>query len=151
MPGIQFTAGESWRATYSGIYSPQFIADFLADAYSTDHLLRSVRSQRTTFLVAKEDDVAVVGFCHFGPSMDDAGVQLYRLYVDPDYWRLGIGGRLVAMMEAHLRGQGAAEYFCYVHARNTLGQAFYLKYGFVHVEARDQRNGEEWCMVKALG
>jgi ribosomal protein S18 acetylase RimI-like enzyme len=148
--GIQFTAEESWRATYQGIYTSQFITDFLANAYSTENLTRSVNSQRTTFYVAKEDGLVVVGFCHFGPSMDGERTQLYRLYVDPDYWRLGIGTHLMHLMENHLRGQGVGQYFCYVHARNEVGKAFYLRQGFVHDPALDQDNGDEWYMFKIL-
>lgn len=150
IPGIQFTADESWRATYQGVYTPQFITSFLKNNYSTENLIRSINSQRTTFFVAREDEVAVVGFCHFGPSMDGERTQLYRLYVDPDYWRLGIGKRLMQMMEDHLRSQNIDAYFCYVHARNEVGKAFYLKHGFVHHPALDQETAEEWFMQKVL-
>ncbi len=148
--GIQFTAEESWRATYKDIFTESFISTFLARAYSTENLKRSVNSQRTTFLVAKEDDFVVVGFCHFGPNISDDGIELYRLYVDPDYWRLGIGGRLLALMETHLREQGIDEYYCYVHGRNEVGKAFYVKSGFQHDPARDKPADEEWYMVKRL-
>jgi len=144
--GIQHVAAKTWRATYKGIFSEEFIASFLGRAYSTEALQRSIRNPQALFLVAKDAD-RVVGYCHFGPG--ERGPELYRMYVLPDYWRAGIGTRFVHMMEAHWREQGVSEYSCVVHARNEIGKAFYLKHGFVHEPARDQ--ADEWCMVRRIG
>lgn len=148
--GIQFTAEESWRATYRGIFPDAFIDQFLANAYSKESLTRAIKNPRTPFLVAKEDGVAVVAFCQYGPSLSGEDMELYRLYVDPDYWRLGLGGRLLEMLESDLRAKGVSRYFCYVHALNEVGKAFYLKRGFVHEATRDKSADQEWCMEKTL-
>jgi diamine N-acetyltransferase len=150
VPGIQFTAEESWRATYRGIYTDTFISEFLARNYSAEGLLRSVNSQRTTLLVAREDEIAVVGFCHYGPSLGGDDIELYRLYVDPDYWGLGIGRTLLGMMEDRLREQGIDHYGLYVHALNEIGKAFYFKHGFIHDERRDKPEEDHWYLVKQL-
>ncbi|MCZ7542156.1 MAG: GNAT family N-acetyltransferase [Anaerolineae bacterium] len=153
IPGIQRAAEASWRATYAGIFTPDFITDFLARAYATDRLRDAIRNLRAGglhwgFLVAKEGS-QIVGFCHFGNR--GPGIELYRLYVVPERWRQGVGGRLLAMMEARLAAAGVAEYFCYVHSDNRIGQAFYYKWGFVHDAARDQHGSHcEWFMVRRL-
>lgn len=143
--GIRRVASIGWRTTYRDIYTPEHIGDFIDRAYSLEGLTRSVSRPHQVFLVAR-DGRWVVGFCHFGPS--DAGFQLYRMYVVPAYWRVGIGARFMALMEEHLRGLGAADYHCYVQERNEIGKAFYRKAGFVHEASRDQE--DEWYMVKRL-
>jgi ribosomal protein S18 acetylase RimI-like enzyme len=152
IPGIQFTAEEAWRAAYRGIFADSFITSFLSRAYSTETLRLAIESDRSTFLVAKEDGVAVVGYCQFGPDLTEDGVELYRLYIDPDYQRSGIGGHLLDMVEDQLRRDKIIEYYCYVHAENQIAKAFYFKHGFSHDASRDRAdlNGE-WCMVKRLG
>ncbi len=143
--GIQHVAAESWRATYKGIFSPEFISDFLASAYSMEGLSRSVRNPEHIFLVAR-DGPQVVGFCHYGVGRQ--GPELFRMYVLPDYWRSGTGTGFLRLLESRLAGHGVAEYYCYVHRRNEIGKAFYVRRGFVHESSRDRE--EEWCMVRRL-
>lgn len=145
VPEIRRVATVSWRTTYRGIFTREFIDRFLDYAYSLDGLRRSVANPEGRFLVAR-DGRWVLGFCHYGPSPQ--GVQLYRVYVVPAYWRAGLGGRFVASMDDDLRRRGVPEYYCHVHERNEIGRAFYLKHGFVHEASRDQT--DEWCIVRRL-
>jgi ribosomal protein S18 acetylase RimI-like enzyme len=144
---VQETARASWQATYSNIFPAEFIANFLSRAYSAESLHRAIHSSRSIFLVARAGE-RVVGFCNFGEAISGEGQQLYRLYVDPTYWRHGIGGKLLGIMEERLREQGVSAYFCYVHGENEVGKAFYVKQGFVHDSTRDA--DEEWFMLKRL-
>jgi GNAT superfamily N-acetyltransferase len=143
-PAIQRVAAESWRATYKGIFTEDLIASFRERNYSIEGLRHSINSPGAVMLVVRDGE-RIVGFCQFG---DGRGPQLYRMYVLPDYWRLGIGGRFVEMMEDEWRRRGVSEYFCFVHGRNEIGKAFYVKHGFVHVPERDAE--DEWCMVKRI-
>jgi ribosomal protein S18 acetylase RimI-like enzyme len=147
IPWIQRTARASWQATYGDIFSAGFIANFLSRAYSRESLRAAIHSSCSVFLVARVGE-RVIGFCNFGEAISGEGQQLYRLYVDPSYWRHGIGGKLLEMMEERLREQGVSAYFCYVHGENEVGKAFYVKQGFVHDPARDA--DEEWFMLKRL-
>jgi diamine N-acetyltransferase len=147
--GIQKAAELSWRATYKDIFSEEFITRFLEQAYASDALERSVTGGRSDFLVARDGE-RVIGFCHFGPSLEGE-TELYRLYVVPEYWRKGIGGRLVEMMEGRLSSRGVAAYHCYVHTDNEIGKSFYARRGFAHVPARDRSDGHcEVCLVRRL-
>ncbi len=143
--GIQRVAGESWHATYGDIFSPEYIAEFVARAYSVEGLVRAIGNPRSVFLVAK-DGARVIGFCHYGEGPQ--GPELFRMYVLPEYWRMGTGSRFLRLLESRLVERGPSEYFCYVHARNEIGKAFYVKYGFVHDAARDK--DDEWCMRRTL-
>jgi ribosomal protein S18 acetylase RimI-like enzyme len=140
---------ESWRATYTHIFTSEFIDRFLAGAYSVEALQRSIASERSIFLVAKAGD-QVVGFCQAGEGQEGhpSALALYRLYLLPAYWRQGIGGRLLAQAETWLKERGATGYSCYVHSQNEVGKAFYQKAGFVHDPAHDHDG--EWYMWKDL-
>ncbi len=142
---IQRVAGESWRVIYRDIYSLEYIAEFVARAYSIEGLVRAVRNPRSVFLVAK-DSTRVVGFCHYGEGPQ--GPELFRMYVLPENWRTGAGSRFLQLLESRLVERGVSEYFCYVHARNEIGKGFYLKSGFVHDAAHDK--DDEWCMRRTL-
>ncbi len=142
---IRRVASVSWRTTYRDIFAREFIDRFLDDAYSLGGLRRAVDDPTHRFLVAK-DARWVVGFCHYGPS--PRGIQLYRMYVAPAYWRAALGGRFVALLDEDLRRRGVSEYYCFVHQRNEIAKAFYRKRGFVHETSRDE--AEEWFMVRRL-
>lgn len=138
-------AAQSWRATYKDIFAPEFIERFLAINYSPESLRRSIQDPRSTFLVACSG-MQIIGFCHFGYGQQ--GAELFRLYVIPTHWRLGIGKQLVHLMESRWVMQNVSEYFCYVHKRNEIGKAFYLKMGFVHDPIRDR--DDEWYMRRQI-
>jgi GNAT superfamily N-acetyltransferase len=142
---IQRVAAQSWHAMYKGIFPPEFIEDFLARAYSTEGLLRSINSPDGIFLVARHG-ARLSGFCHYGQGRQ--GPELFRIYVLPEYWRTGVGAGFLDRLEAMLVERAVREYHCYVHSRNEVGKAFYLKRGFVHQASRD--HNEEWCMVRVL-
>lgn len=147
IPAIQDVAAESWRATYGHIFQPDFIDQFLARAYSAEALRHSITSERTLFLVAKEDE-QVVGFSEVGESQPNAEFVLFRIYLLPACWGRGIGGRLLERAEKWLRERGATGYCCHVHSQNEVGKAFYQKAGFVHLPERDRE--DEWYMWKPL-
>ncbi|MCG8348683.1 MAG: GNAT family N-acetyltransferase [Chloroflexales bacterium] len=142
---IQTTAAVSWRMAYRAIFPPEFIDQFLAQAYSSENLLRALQNPKSIFLLAKQDE-QVAGFWHSGNGY--YGAQLFRLYVVPDYWRNRIGSELLRRAEERLAAQGTSSYYCYVHARNDIGQAFYANQGFVRDSARDR--DDEWCLIKML-
>ena len=143
--GIQRVADASWRATYKDIFTPEFINDFLAHSYGSESLRRSITNSADIFLVAREDGV-IIGFCHCGGD----AMQLYRIYLTPDRWDRGIGGKLIGELEMRLGERDIPSYHCYVHNRNERARTFYQRYGFAHVPERDQQDEDEWYMEKQL-
>lgn len=143
--GIQAVAEQAWRATYRDIFPDDVIADFLRRGYATDVLAELIRRPDSLFLVAREAD-RVVAYCSFASGT--SGPQLLSLYVIPGHWRGGFGRRLLELLEARLRERAVGEYFCFVHPRNEIGKAFYLKHGFVRDSARDFP--DHWCLTKPL-
>jgi GNAT superfamily N-acetyltransferase len=155
IPSLQEAAGASWRATYNGIFTPEFIERFLAQAYSPESLERALQNSRTQFLVAKAEDQSaeVIGYCQVGPPSHveraPAGCgELYRLYIRPEWQRQGIGSRLLAEVEAWLAERGYERYGAYVHAANEQGKAFYARRGFARHPQGDL--DDEWYLVKEI-
>ena len=84
-------------------------------------------------LVAVAGGLGVVGFLCYGEiPMTDRRFDLYWVAVDPALGRQGVGRRLLARMEAELRGQGPAK--VYVDTSSTPGydraRGFYEKNGY---------------------
>jgi GNAT superfamily N-acetyltransferase len=135
IPGIQYAAAESWRATYRTIYTPDFIEAFIGRAYSTESLRRVIESTRSVLMVAREEG-SVVGFSHagYGPR----GGELYRIYLRPAWWGSGVGDLLLQHTEQWLRDEGYLGYGCFVHRQNQVGRSFYDQHAFRHLAEHDE-------------
>ena len=84
----------------------------------------------------------MAGFAHAGPNPEDEGVaELLRLYVRPERWGEGIGGRLLAAVEEELTDYDRLTLS--VLAENGVGIGFYEKRGFEREGEREVEVGEE--------
>lgn len=62
-----------------------------------------------------------------------------HMHIDvlPEYQRCGLGSKLVDALAGHLRSKGIKGVMLTVGADNMVGQNFYRKYGFSHIETHD--------------
>src|SRR4051794_30875293 len=67
-----------------------------------------------------DDNGAVIGFCSFGPSRDDdeAGAELYNVYVDPMHWSMGVGSTLQRSAKEWMKANGHTESYLWVAEDN---------------------------------
>ena len=148
---IRDVARATWHETYANIYSREDIDAFLDEHYSVQSLTQEIERARNdefrVFDVAEDETQDVIGFLHMGRSRDGLP-WVYRVYVLPSHQRRGIGVALLARLESHLRAFGETHYALHVQEHNALGQAFYLKQGFVH--RADLDTGDAWHMEKTL-
>jgi len=80
--------------------------------------------------VAVEDGV-VVGFATVTARPDPTGAgELLALYVDPERWGEGIGGRLLARARAALVAQGCTTATLWVLAGNERAERLYRRDGW---------------------
>src|SRR5262245_36769703 len=86
---IQRVAGASWRATYAGIFTPEFIEDFLERAYSAEVLRQAILADHSLFLTVC-DIKGVIGFAQTG-FLRNGTAELFRLYLQPSAQRIGAG------------------------------------------------------------
>jgi ribosomal protein S18 acetylase RimI-like enzyme len=89
-------------------------------------------------LVAEEGG-RVIGFAGFGPSRNEHAPpgegEVYALYVLPDRWRSGVGGRLLAAAERSLSDAGFEAAILWVLDSNDGARRFYEALGWRTDEA----------------
>ncbi len=122
------------RETYRG-----FVPEAYLDSVSVTDLARRWRArledqdQRTTTWVAEEDR-AVVGFCHVGPSPDAGAPEetghVHALYVATPCAGRGIGAALLSAGVASLQDAGFREATLWVLADNLRARGFYEHQGW---------------------
>jgi ribosomal protein S18 acetylase RimI-like enzyme len=81
----------------------------------------------------------VVGFISVGASRDnEAGGELFAIYVDPDHWGSGVGRELMAAGEERLRELGHTDVFLWVLEDNPRARRFYERAGWYDDGGRRQ-------------
>lgn len=93
-----------------------------------------------TFVAVDRAD-AVLGFVHTGPSRDDDApparfAELYTLYVDPAWWRRGIGSLLADAVVAFWHPRRIEAVTLWVFEANADARAFYEAAGWIADGAR---------------
>lgn len=123
---------KSWEYAYRDIYTKEKIKFYIDKYYSAEileNILSQIKLKKVLFLVAKSGSQAI-GFCNFIIHNNNQA-ELLRTYLLPEYIGKGIGGKMLNEGERFLILSGVSKYFCYVHAKNEIGQKFYLKNGFI--------------------
>ena len=147
---VRQVALASWPATYAGLYEPGEIADFLERHYDLERLeaqiARLPETRSVRFEVA-ELGGRVAGFLQGG--WQDGRARVSRLYLHPEFWRAGIGGRLLERFEAEARAAGATSLAVECHSGNAVGLGFYARHG-LRRDRNAVEDGPEWWLIKRL-
>ncbi len=100
-----------------------------------EHCLAASR-ERDQRVYAASDGADVLGVVVSGPDLvEDAG-HLGRLYVGPQHWGRGIGGRLYQAAIDHLTEAGFSQATLWVLERNTRARGWYERLGWEPTGAR---------------
>lgn len=146
---IQSIAHETWIFTYEGIYTKEFIHNFLSRAYSTENLGRSVerdlKSPKRNFLIAEFNN-EVVGYAQTN-RVNDEEYELLRIYVRPEYHKMGIGK---AFVDEYIQVLNPIKkLFAWVAKENHIGRTFYEKSGFKAAEEKNETiEGQSKTQIK---
>jgi ribosomal protein S18 acetylase RimI-like enzyme len=142
-PAIRGVARDSWHAAYDDILGAERVDGMVDEWYVVDDLETAIGDY--VFHVAVSTDGSVVGFANAGPNpeYDEGTDKLYRIYVDPDHWGVGIGTRLLDAVEAELEDADTERLRLSVLAENTVGVGFYESRGFERVASGDVELGGE--------
>jgi GNAT superfamily N-acetyltransferase len=122
----------SWQAAYKGIMPEQFLKTLSLEARAATwrKLLQAGTSQA---LVAQVDEV-IIGWIAFGACRDkdkySNWAEIEALYVLPEFWRKGIGGRLSDSARQLLHTAGYTFATLWVLSENHHARAFYQRNGF---------------------
>ena len=134
LPDVQRLAGVIWREHYPGIISAAQIEYMLARGYALEALAGFLGGADRGLELATVDG-ELAGFAAWYVADDPATAKLDKLYVLPARQRLGLGGRLIARVEAQARGAGAATLILNVNKHNVQAIRAYEKHGFAIREA----------------
>jgi diamine N-acetyltransferase len=122
-------AGIIWRAHYPGIITPGQIDYMLARGYSHDALRRFIDEPGAGLLLAYAGK-RLIGFAAYYRADGAGELKLDKLYVHPDYHGRGVGGRLIARVEAAARAQARHTLILQVNKNNAKAIGAYEKNGF---------------------
>ncbi len=149
---VRSVAVKSWMDTYGTFYTNEEIEEFMETVYSYDNLLKSIsesESSRNHHFLVSEEGGSITGIMEV--IKREAGWEILRLYVLPEYQRQKIGTELLAaVMETVKKGPLRV---C-VEVRNKRGLSFYRNAGFD--ETKRQKDdffvltGELLVLEKAL-
>jgi ribosomal protein S18 acetylase RimI-like enzyme len=127
LPAVAALAEVVWHAHSPGIISVAQIDYMLARMYDLAVLRRELAEGIAYDLGLAEGKP--VGFAAYGPAAG-AEMKLHKLYVHPQWQRRGLGGRLLAHVEAQARGRGFRTLILGVNKGNHQAIAAYRKNGF---------------------
>lgn len=126
---IRAVGSASWRATYPGIFPPEFIEHALEQWWSEAGFQRSISNAATCNLVAEQDG-RIVGMLMGTVSPGEEGqVHLFRLYIHPDHFGQGIGKQLWQAYLHHLAPE-VKRVDLDVELQNARAIQFYARLGF---------------------
>ena len=133
-PRISRVHVDSWRTTYSGILSEDFLSAMSYEDFETRwrSWLGGEFDVRGTFYVAELPTGGIVGFASGGPrrgeSYPEYESELYTVYLLPEHQRRGLGRRLLGAVAGALLADGKRSMLAWVLAEN-LSRPFYEAVG----------------------
>ncbi len=134
LPAVRAVARRAWYAAHEPIVGEESVERFLEEYYSHDALVERLDADGP-FLVADEE--AVVGFAVAGPAEKPSVFVLDRIYVNPDRWGEGIGGRLLRGVERRVEDAGGERVRLGVMAENDRAVGFYEAAGYERIGEHD--------------
>ena len=129
----------AWQSTYRGAMPDEFL-DGLRPEDRAEMWRQGVDEawpgQRDVIVA----DGRVAGFAAYGPAHgggDDPLGELYAINLDPDYWRQGLGRRLIRHVTSELVRLGFPRAVLWVEATNDRARRFYEVEGW-HFDGTEQ-------------
>jgi GNAT superfamily N-acetyltransferase len=126
----------SWQAAYAGQLPDRLLERLsIADLETAWQLRLSAPPRGSLALLIDREPGHAVGFASIGPSRDcDADGhtgEVQALYVDPAYWRQGLGGKLLRAASSALSRNGFRVATLWVLRSHRAAQRFYVRAGWV--------------------
>ena len=123
-----------WHKHYPDIISLAQIDYMLRQRYDATQI-RQQLGQPGSWWKAARTDTDMIGFIHYFLDDDPHRIKLDKIYVHPDWQRLGVGAALLKQVESEARRQDRHILRLRTNKHNQTALAAYRKYGFIVVEA----------------
>ena len=130
------------RGGYRGLLPAQYLDGLKPEKRAAHYTFGSEDPLQPSTTVALLRGV-IRGFATTAPAQEtDVGRcgELRGLYVDPDWWRRGIGAALLAEAQRRLVEQGFTRALLWVLEGNARAERFYLKHGW-HMDGMRRNSG----------
>jgi len=124
---------DAWQVAYRGLIPESYLQTVTYQKREAAFTERLAGNVEETYLA--EDEGRAVAFLTIGAGRDgdvDATRtgEIWGIYVAPDYWRRGLGTRLVQEAERLLRSRGSEEVVLWVLGENLAARHFYEAVGY---------------------
>lgn len=143
---------DSWRTTYAGIVSAEFLAN-LSYERRAETWRNNLDGHHHSLIVVAEREGEIVGFATGGPNReteDDYAAELYAIYLLASEQGQGIGRALFNAVVAELKRRGLASLLVWVLAANP-AQKFYEALGGQYVREKQIEIGGQPLTEVAYG
>jgi len=144
---IQYVLSTTWEETYTHL-SSEIIQQVKENWHSTEHLTNQIENKECFFPIALVNG-KVAGIASSGMN-EEGVVDLFRLYILPEYQSKGIGSELLSMIEK--KYPKATKIAVSVDENNDAGIRYYERRGFKKIkQEKDDSFDEvmtEWLMEK---
>jgi ribosomal protein S18 acetylase RimI-like enzyme len=124
---------DSWRAAYRGLIPDPYLERFTYQWREESFRQSLAANAEETYLIQQNDQV--VGLLTLGAARDsDVDVsrtgEIWGIYLLPNYWRKGIGKKVVQEAEAMLKSREYETIILWVLEKNQQARQFYEAMGF---------------------
>ena len=129
----------SWLKVYRGLLPDSIVDGYTLEEREAFWRERFLSHPVTTFVAEKEGRMAgwIVAGASRLPDAEKDEAELIGLYIDPDFWRQGVGSTLWNHAKAELMAESFVCAAVLVLHNNRGAETFYEKLGFAQVPARD--------------
>jgi ribosomal protein S18 acetylase RimI-like enzyme len=145
LPAVQKLLGICWHATYDGIYGVERVSAIIADWHSMSSLKARLAKPYSEFIVA--DGPAGIAAMAYASQSDPGFAMLHQLYILPQAQGQGLGGEMLAEIEAAF--PDAKAFRLEVEAANEKAVRFYERHRFETV-SRTENCGKDESGIAAL-
>ncbi|GAA0224321.1 GNAT family N-acetyltransferase [Haladaptatus pallidirubidus] len=123
---IQRVAEKAWYSAHEPIIGAKAVDEFLEEYYDAEAFRSLIDDDDAIFAIAVASESETVGFVSATPNDDcSTTYHLGRIYVPPERWGKGIGGRLLDYTERRVREQDGERIVLGVMAENEQAVGFY--------------------------
>lgn len=142
----------SWQKAYEH-YIPESILSTLSLSERTQQWQQLISAGVKVLILEANNKIAgFASVCTFRDADNDNKLgEISAIYLDPDYWRAGLGSQLCVAAMEELAKAGYREVLLWVMSDNIQGRLFYEKLGFqVTSKTRLEEFYEGGALLKEL-